>query len=490
MAQVMPEKMSPQGQKRFYRECLAGMFQNQDLRGLLRADGQRRIYEATSGWKKRHPHKYGPVVWELHRRFGKSYEMTLFGFERCFQHPRQLVRYGAPSQKQCVDIVEPIISDILSACPKKKRPSRKGDTWYFHHPDGDSQFILIGCRENADNHRGKASDMILLDECRDIDNFEYVLNTVFGFHCVGRTCPLIILSSTPPETMDHYFIQTSIPKAMENGCYFKETVLTNKDWSPVDEEAVLELCPGGRDGIAWKREALCMHIANPEGLIVPEMTILESAGKLGMVVKSEWAVPEHYNPHTCFDGGFVDYCGVLFGYIDLKAGRKLVIIDELWKRKLNSLQWKNLIEEKEKLLFGAAQRDNLVRFADIPKQQQADFAQIFHFPVLPVTKYDRDANLAKMRAGIMAGEVIILDRCQHLIYQLRNGVYAKNGKDFMRSDTQGHCDLIAALIYLYRMAYWNANPYPPAGYTIGSFFIPAEEDGHRLKVLKETICRL
>jgi len=473
----------------------AALWRAGELRYLLREHGQRRVYDKTHAWKLENPKKYGPIVWEEHRRFGKSFAGTLYGVERCKRYPRQIVRYGAPSLTQCEEIVRPIMQEILWRCPEDQRPQPKGNTWIFPHPGGrDSVFMLIGCREEAFNHRGKASDVIILDECRDIENFETVVNVVFGFHFVGRHLPTMILMGTPPDLMDHPFIQQFIPAAIANKTYFLETVETNEDWSPEDEEEIVKIC-GSKGSIAWRREALCEHISDPKGLIVPEFVELEHRGILPTVVVEEHPRPSHFYPFTCMDGGFSDYTGVLFGYIDFPTahdGEKLLVIeDELWDRQLNSAQWKAKILEKEAELYAKAAHP-VTRIGDLTsKQSRVDLAQVLHFPVLEVKKFDKDSAVAALRSTIQNLKIRIFSRCEHLTYQLRNGVYAKNRVDFIRTETLGHCDLIDALVYLHRHAYWNANPYPIRGYQFMDTFIPAEDDQpDTLRVLEEEDVRL
>ncbi len=462
-----------------------------NLRYLLRDHGQSRLYDSTHAWKRGNPTKYGPIVWEMHRRFGKSFGMSLLGIERCIRYPKQIVRYGAPSLTQCEEIVRPNMQEILWHCPEEFKPKVKGNAWTFPHPNGwDSTFIMIGCLEEAFNHRGKASDMILLDECRDIPQFGIIVNQVFGFHFVRRNLPTMILASTPPDSMEHEFIQEFVPKAMAKKCHFIETVDSNEDWSQEDEAAIIELC-GSKGSIAWRREALCEHISDPKGLIVPEFVELGHRGLLCQVVVESHDKPTHYYPFTCIDGGFSDYTGVVFGYIDFPSapnGEKVLVIeDELWDRQLTSDVWKAKILAKEAELFGKCPHP-VVRIGDLTsKQSRADLALVLKFPVLEVKKFDKDSAVAALRSTIAKLRIRIFRRCEQLIYQLKHGTYAKNRVDFARTETLGHCDLIDALVYLHRHAYWNANPYPITGFQFMDHFIPADDDQpDTLRVLEET----
>jgi len=69
--------------------------------------------------------------------------------------------------------------------------------------ENGSQLVLLGCAESADNHRGKKSHLVTLDECADIPHFRYVAESVFSWHFAGLEQPLFLLSSTRPRSVDH-----------------------------------------------------------------------------------------------------------------------------------------------------------------------------------------------------------------------------------------------------------------------------------------------
>lgn len=463
-----------------------------DLSPLLYPHSQSRMYWGIHGWKELHPKRAGPWVLNCHRRLGKTYLMTILGLERCLGSPKQIVRYGAPMISQCKEFVEPVIGEILATCPTDLLPIERntdnGREWIFEHENGDSRFVLIGCGEQADAHRGKASDMILLDECRDIARLDYVVKIVFGYHLHRRTNPLMVFASTPPESMEHSFTSMFIPEAIGRGTYAMENAETNEDYTEEDDAFIVDMV-GGRDTIGYRREALCELFSNPENLIIPEFVEMEAAGKLGLVVVKDHPRPTHFYPFTSIDGGFVDYTGVLFGYIDFR-NQWLVVESELWARQKNSEEWSTLIKAEEKRLYGS-NINQPVRFGDIPRQQQADMISMLRFPVLIPEKFDKQASIASLRTSIASGRVKIFDKCQSLCYQLRNGGYATNRKDFVRTDRLGHCDLIDALAYLHRSAYWGSNPFPPEFLDIFGHRINLESDrGEELEVISREEIRL
>jgi hypothetical protein len=175
-------------------------------------------------------------------------------------------------------------------------------------------------------------------------------------------------------------------------------------------------------------------------------------------VKESIQRPTHFFPHTCLDTGWNDWNAALFGYVDFTR-QTLVIEDEVVARYQSTGAIAELIRSKELLHYGKNPRKP-VRMGDLTEQALADMRLDHKIFIKPADKYDRESAIATLRTGIMAGRVEIHERCRNLIYQCRNGIWNKQRTQFERSERIGHCDALAALIYLYRMARWHHNPFP------------------------------
>ena len=441
------------------------------LRDITRPHGQREIYDSTRNWKANHPHEIGPVVINAHRRLGKSFMADLFGIERAVSAPDQEVRIIAPTDEMCEGIHRKQIEFILRGCPKLLNPKRRAKTWTFKNPiwtkPGQSTLILEGSEYKKGNRqRGLASDLVVLDEFRDMEDPETLIEEVLSYHFIGRKDPLLLIVSTPPATMDHPMVKRFIPEAKACGAYFEIRGDKNKDVTSEDKRMILKVCRDGENGIGWRREFLCELIPDPKGLIVPEFVELEQTGSYDKVVVNTWTKPLHWYPQCAIDTGYDDYNGILFFYYDF-MNAVMVILDELWVHRQNTQNLRDMIRNKAEAVFGKVNPktnpNEVTYYGDLTKQQRADFSQIFQFPIIPVQKTDRDMAINSMRDTVRQQKLrIVGPKCPILIYQLRNGSYAKNLKDFNRSendDEMGHCDLLAALVYGHRHLN-RANPYP------------------------------
>ena len=449
--------------------------------GLLYPHAQTSLYHWVHDWKEKHFNDAGPLVWNCHRGFGKSTELVVLCIERCLKYPSQEVRYAAPSFKQCKEIVMPAVWKVLAQCPTDLRPQFSGGfEFIFNNPawgtNEVSRLVIIGCREGADAERGKRSNMIVIDEVRDIDRPKYVIEDVLGPHFARRANPLMILSSTPPLDIDHYFMKCC-EEALLDDRYYKVRNLDNKDWADVDEKLMVRLLRGA-DTPAYKREMLCELVPDDSYLATPEFRHVKDE-----IVVDCYQRPSHFYCFIGMDLGFKDYTAILYSYIDF-VNHRLVIEDETFVNQKTTQEIANFLREKEQELYSKTPLYKWIRrWSDNDPQELADLKKIYDIHIAAAEKTDKWASLASLRTGIANKQIVILRKCRHLIKQLECGRKNNKETDFERENfrevspdepLKGHCDSIAALMYLWRMIkpYWDQYPFPSEGYHTANMFYP------------------
>lgn len=463
---------------------------------------QGRAYEFIHSWKESHQNSAKPILLNNHRAWGKSWFLCMLGIERCIKYPGQEVRFAAPSFSQCEEIVEPNIDKIKNNLyrPDSVKIEKHFDyyeitnlynaNWKKERDPRPSFLRIIGCRERADSHRGKRSHMVLMDECRDIDDFDYVARVIFGPHFATMENPYYVMSTTPPETTEHPWVKVWREEAIRDGRYFECPVTNNPGWTAEDNERMKELF-GDEDSIEWQREMLCKCISDPTRLVIPEFADICLSGRESDIVVNSYPRPEMYHPMTCLDFGYQDYTAAVFCYIDW-LHQLFIVEDELWVHRKNSAQLKNMIEDKERQVFAGAYHQ-IQRHGDMTPQQQADLAEILGFVVIPVDKTERSVSIVALRDTFRRKRIrIVGSKCKNLIRQIKGGTYEKNLKDFNRHtgpESMGHLDLLAALIYAHRKAPWLADPYPEKVMKAGGLFAikieDEEENSKNMQVISE-----
>jgi hypothetical protein len=158
-----------------------------------------------------------------------------------------------------------------------------------------------------------------------------------------------------------------------------------------------------------------------------------------------------------------DKTGELFAYSDFLAGGVLVIEDEDLLEQAATRKIAESVLEHEANLWPGKKAGT--RVADDPgKRLCADLYDQHGLSFAPAEKHDREELAVNLMRNMFAsGKIRVHSRCKKLIHQLRNAVRAKPGGDMVRTEEDGHFDLVAACWYLVRS--WNAqrhrNVYPP-----------------------------
>lgn len=403
-------------------------------------------------------------VANVHRQFGKSTSIFAIYCEYCIRNPGVLVKYGAPTIKQVKEILAEVSTTVLESCPKALRPKYNKTDGVFEFPNG-SKIKIIGVNVDKGNRlRGSPADRVVLDEAGFMDNLEYVIEAIIMPQFLTTNGRLDIIS-TPSEILGHDFVHKYIPTAKATDSYYELPITSNPRYSGTKLDKIVkqfnlyspsgELLKSGLENDNFKREFLCQIFNDPKRMIIPEW---EACGK---TATQEWPIPAHFRPVVSADLGFKDHSGILFGYIDFEAD-KLIVIDELFVNYLPPSDIANLILNKVKEHFPRHKDDpdSIKWIADAQQLVLAEIRKQSGIPFLGANKYDRDGAINALRTKIAQGRLIVDPRCRNLILQLEQGNWNEHRTDWERVQHLGHCDLLAALNYMNRMAPWNENPTP------------------------------
>ena len=456
-----------------------------NLSYMLRKHGQTRCYNHYHRKTEDAGGDLVQLVWNCHRRMGKSFLLVLLLIERCLKYPRQEVKFCAPTKQQVTDIIRPLINFILEDCPKALRPfKREGATeFYFRNPRWGPDFSettsclkLIGVNVgDGDKARGQGADVVALDECGLYRDMDYLVNSVLLYQFANRHKPAMIMATSAPVTVAHDFYELYVPRAQESDDYMEVRAPDNPDFSEQDRRNVLSYCDGGEDSVAWRREALCEKVSDESALILPEFQRAQTR-----VMVEKYQRPAFFHPWASMDTGWVDHTAVLYGYIDFEP-QILVIEHVIWVHYKSKGDVAYLMKEVERRLYPEDLLNRMDvkirRVADMDPQGIADFRTEYKIPIRYVDKghatgtynSSMEANIAKLRSGIQEGRVRVLknETTEPLIYQALHGVWDEGRKKFARPASSarraeasllGHCDCLAAWAYLYKNVLWRENP--------------------------------
>lgn len=422
--------------------------------------GQKELYDLYRTGKEK------TNVWLLGRRSGKSYCLATLAIEECLRAPNTIVKVVAPTKTQMEQIVRPIFRDVLKDCPPAIEPrySSKQNIYYFPH--NGSEIQLAGSDGgHAERLRGGACKVAFVDEaqsCQDLGNLvrDILLPTTL------TTKGKIILIGTPPKDLDHDFVKF-IEEAEIKDTIVRKPTYCNPLVSPEELKLLVDEL-GGELSDVVRREIYCELIKDPSKSVIPEFD-----EKLATHVVKEWQRPSFFETYESMDLGFRDFTGVLFGYYDFKHAT-VVIEDELLlnfqQSDVNIPFLVKKIHEKEHGLWYSEVTGEVkplhLRISDINPLVTQEIARASgnEFSFANVEKYEniKEALVNQLRVMVSSKKIIIHPRCKNLIAQLKHAKWANSHvkKTFARSPSNGHYDLIDALLYLIKSIGYHRNPYP------------------------------
>lgn len=408
--------------------------------------GQKRVYESLKALPK--PIREAVIL--ISRRWGKSYLGVIMALEDCLKNPGVQVMIIGPDLKQTRKIITPIINKIIKDAPSGLIKQTKSElTWTI----GEST-LMIGAFDTAlESTRGLEAFNIYLEESAmaDENEYEYTLSSVLRptlMHSRGRITHL----TTPPRSENHPFVTETMPEASINNALHIYTIHDNPLLSAQDIADEIKSM-GGKDNEHCKRELFCQIVPNKSSIIVPEFDDRH--------IKT-LDVPAYTYFLTSIDfGGVKDNHAILLGYYDF-VRRKRCYVDEQWLdintgtndvlEAVRSLEARNSV----KWLFG-----HPLRIVDAPGQTMVDIRRL-DLECRPPDK-GKDSvedGIQALRVAFLNDEIEIDPRCKMLILTLKHAQWDKNRKDFQRTKTLGHCDMLAALSYHFRHQNIYDNPIP------------------------------
>lgn len=400
---------------------------------------------------------YGQHVIEACRKLGKSFLYCVVACETALKHPGARINYACPTGKMASEIVLPIMAEIQADAPDDCLARYNVQTGHFTWPNG-AYMVLFGCEDQAKADRGRGPQAILsiVDEAGFVPVLEYVLGSVLAPQHL-RTGGPTLAGSTPPLSPGHDFCAIA-DGAIAAGTYAHRDIFSAGIEGIPDPSQYIAARARAKGmsveafkrSTEYKREFLALRVTDAESAVVPEWE--ESAADC----VQERERPPYFAPAYVVDPGFVkDMTGAVFGYYDFR-GQVLVVEDELMLKRAGTREIGDSVTAKLADLYGQMNVDG---WLDDPGRMASDLSESHKMSAGVIGDKNREADLGNVRLVIGNRKVRIHPRCVALIRQLRQAVFAVNGKDWERTALDGHQDVLAAFVYFCRLAPRH-NPYP------------------------------
>lgn len=402
--------------------------------------------------------KGGSFYFNKARRIGGSYLLCVLAVEKCLQKSGAQVKYAAPTGKAVRKIITPNIRKILRDCPKELKPKFSLIQGQWQFPNG-SILSVAGCdNQQYQNLRGTESDFVCLDQVGFIDDLDYILNDVL-MPQVQDTQGVIVLTSTPPRSPAHQSFKIHAAHKA-SGRYAHVSVWDNKHRSVQQHTNFFRQMAQSKgmslqefyESTTFRRQYLGQFVADEQRSVIPQWNL---AVQKHVTNLSNKPVPQYRDRYVSLDIGWRDGMGVLFAYWDYKRAI-LVIQDQLLLFKKTAQQTAYAIKTKELQLWGADKP--FLRISDNNLQTISDINS-HGLTFIPTRKDDKQLQVNNLREWVRGYKIWIKPKCRRLLSQLGSTVWNKQRTSYERN-SEGHGDLLDALVYLVRNVRRDRNPYP------------------------------
>jgi hypothetical protein len=431
--------------------------------------------KARQAWLKAAP-VFLKFYLECTRRLGKSTYGLIWLTEDCIKNPGGISAFFAPVKEGLRDYIgdfnkpDTPLGQAFKDCPEDLRPTLDA-TLTLNFPNG-SKIIFRG--SNNQQHRirrGSAFRRVYVDEARDVDDLDNLVDSVIVpslFSTLGR----LMIGSTPADTEDHPLF--AIKQAAEReGWYFHCSIYDAGRYDPEEFPAdrIAMWKKETKDPVAWSREYEALWVKDPTKTVIPEW---EDVHAIAEAPHDE--VFAFYHKYAALDSGVTDKTAGLLGFYSFREAR-LYIEDEftlqdsevrtdriaqLFKTKEKELGYQAIHDRKdpkyaglpvnEKVYRRVADNNNLILVNDLNSLYDLDF--------YPTRKDELAAMINLTREWVKDGKIKVSQNCQELLGCLRNAIWDKKREKLAKSKVYGHFDALMALVYLVRNVDTVSNPVP------------------------------
>ncbi len=396
------------------------------------------------------------------RGFGKTYWGASLAVGQALKKPKSKIKIGTEFQTDLEALILPNFEGVLEQCPEEIKPIWKASKSKFVFQNG-SEIALVGLDRKPNGLRGQHGvDLIILEEAGFISKLEALYRSVIVPTTTHRPECKIVLISTPPESLDHYF-WTFVDRAELDESLSVFTIDENPMLTPTDIRRI-ENEMGGRDSTQFQREYLCKRVAEQSRMIIPEF----DDKFIEQTERTEFF--QFWLKSSALDSGVRDLTTALWAYYDFHKAR-LIVEDELvlgGKEVLTKNIFNRTRDIESHLNYSKVRRhadnNNLILIQDLNSMANQERVisgnvdPLIHWS--PTAKDSIEASINLVRTWFNADRIRIHPRCKHTIGTLRTALWNKQRTDFSRSEVYGHADAIMSLVYLIRNVDVHTNPVP------------------------------
>ncbi len=369
------------------------------------------------------------------RNFGKTELMAYLLWRWAWTFPGSENYYFAPYQKQA--------KEILWASKRIQTFGPFGWVMAFNNTEcriefQNGSFIKLDGSDNIDSYRGvKPKGLIVYDEYKD---FRPEFHDAFDPNRAAHDAPLFVIG-TPPEIENHYITLARECEADPAKAFF----LFPTESNPHIDRAWLQKKKGELyargDGDQWEREYMARFVRGGASTIFPMFDPDKHIKPHGAIMAEIQRDARKLDWYWWADPAGASCFAVLFVAIN-PYSRKVYVLDEIYETNQaemtvvkigqRTLDKRNALQSKKEWRQGYDEAETW--FAN-------EFLAHFSEGLEPTqkSKSDKMSGLALIKDMLLAGNLVLSDRCKKLAWEMSNYRKDGNGKIVKQNDHAIDC---------------------------------------------------
>lgn len=407
------------------------------LSGMLR-NGQKLVRKK---WLESKAKQIKTSYLECTRRFGKTtFGLTLLS-EDAIKGPNRREIFVAPIGIGLKEYIKKPIAQVYADCPDDLKPDWIAAETKLLFPNNSEIVFRAANLKQATRRRGNAYNNAFIDEARDVDDLEELIEGVI-MPTLFDSDGFLMLSSTPAHSTDHplhSYREASIADQSYISFTIDDAQKIDPEYFPLEKVQRWKENAAKKSPVHWQREYMCQWVRDTNLTIVPEW----KADYIQEVPHDEFF--KFHHKYFFLDVGVNDATSVLFGYYDfLKA--KAVIEDEIWLVDAE-VTTQAIVEQSKQKEIDLKYEKMYRRIGDCAAKLTLQDLSSSGLSIGPCKKTDLFSMVSRMRLWVGAGRILVHPRCTKLIACLENGTWNKDHTAFAKSKALRHFDPLAALMY-------------------------------------------
>lgn len=369
------------------------------------------------------------------RRFGKTKLMCYFAVRWAATKPNSNVYIIGPQLQQIREIIWHSRELHKIAPPELLDGPPHSTEGRFSFRNGS--FIKVSGADNYESLRGLRYSLALVDEIKDVD--QKVLDDIIIPGLSDEDAPLVI-AGTPPEVAEHYYwTLVKEAKSSPDWAYFHLPTTKNPYLKPEVVERERKRLTDRGDADVFVREYMAEFVPGVKRAVFPMLSELEHVKPYPELWARIYQKHEQWEWYCAMDPGTASVFACLLLAINPYDGR-VYVMDEIYKTSQMETSigtiWPAIWARIKELNPPDDDYEWTYVVDEAATWARNELLDRYNISARATTKSlnKKAEGLSLIKDLLLAGKVVISDRCTNLLREMKGYMLGDNGQPIKRND--------------------------------------------------------